>query len=646
MFILSILILFASNLSHASYELESIIYDYDTEEFLERDSHIDVEEVDSEAIEHAGASTIDDLLKISGAATTIRGPRATGQGIQIRGLDTNKTAISVDGVRQNFRSGHNSSNTVDLENLKKVKIFKGASDISQSTSLGGGVLFETKDAGDYLKRGKSLGSEFRFQNNSVNSETIYNAKTIFREKKLSGHISLTSNNAENIKTSDGTKLENSSFERLSSFTKLLYGRFKLTHEYSVQTDNNPVDPSLNPPDRLESLHADNERIRNSFNLEFEDKTLTANIYHNSYKELRVRRESGASEKRNIQTTGVNLKKKINRLTFGAEAYQDRLRGETERLISIGYPNAAGTVASAYGKVDFNLGKLTISPGLRASIYSLFAQESDFENRSGAFLAKSLHIAHKTNTDLELTASYSEGFNAPRVSEVYPSGLHALGDGFLINDNYFIPNLDLTHETSQAVEIGFEGNLLNRNEELLTLSGSFYQNDIKNFIGFERIDQPGGSGVNGTTQFVNRSRVLLRGGELGLRYLYDRIETGINYNHVRGRDLSQNLYLEDIPADQIQYSLKYYLDEYQLVLGYFGTQVQRQDRVNTNSIQRTDPTPGYFIHSIYAHKGFKKNWVLNTRIDNLSNREFRRHGSHLNAPGQDIRVSVKYKINTI
>lgn len=649
MLIILSLVIFTSSYASANYELESVIYDYEKEEYLESQAADDVEEIDSESIEHSAASTIDDLLKMSLGATTIRGPRATGQGIQIRGLDANKTAISLDGVRQNFRSGHSSSTTVDLENLKKVKVFKGTSDISQSGSLGGGVLFVTKDVDDYLKRGQKLGSEFKFQNNGVNSETIYNAKTIFREKKLSGYLSLTSNNASNIKTGDGQELENSRFERFTTFSKFAYEKFKLSHEFSLQKDNNPADPSLDPPELAEqlSLHADSKRTKNSFNLEFQDKSVKANLYYTSYEERKVRRSSSLAETRSLFTTGLNLEKKLKNWTMGLESYQDRLRGETEREISLGYPTATGLVASAYALTNYKWGRFILTPGLRASGYTMSADEADFENKSGSFLAKSLLLAHKTHSNLELRASYSEGFNAPRVSEVYPSGLHARGDGFLINDNFFTSNPDLTHETSQMLEVGFTSNILNRNEELLTLKGSLYQNQIRNYIGLEQIDRPGG--INepvGTTQFVNRSKVRLRGGELSLQYLYDRFDMSISYTHVRGQDLSQDLYLEDLPADQIQYSFKYYLDEYQLVLGYLGSQVQAQNLVNEGTFQRTDPTPRYFVHSVYFNKAFKRNWVLNTRVDNFGDLEYRRHGSHLNAAGQDIRVSVKYKINTI
>ena len=292
------------------------------------------------------------------------------------------------------------------------------------------------------------------------------------------------------------------------------------------------------------------------------------------------------------------------------------------------------------------GRLTFIPGLKLSTYSLSAEDASFQDKQSSFLSKNFHLAHATTKNLKLMLSYSEGFNAPRVNEVFPSGLHDRGDDFIIRDNFFIPNPDLIHETSQFIELGFKQNILNENEELLTLEGSIYRNSVNNFIGFDRIDRSTADPINGTTQYVNRPRVRLSGGELKLKYLYDRFDMSASYTFGRGKDFARNLYLEDLAANQFQYNFKYYLDEHGLTLGYLGTQAQAQNATNPQTPQRADKTPAYFIHSIFATKSFKRDWFINARIDNLTNQNYRRHAAYLAAPGQDIRLSFKYKVNTI
>ena len=49
----------------------------------------------------------------------------------------------------------------------------------------------------------------------------------------------------------------------------------------------------------------------------------------------------------------------------------------------------------------------------------------------------------------------------------------------------------------------------------------------------------------------------------------------------------------------------------------------QDRVNPNTIQRTDATPGYTIHNVFARKQIIKNLDLNFRVENIGNTMYRR-----------------------
>ena len=63
------------------------------------------------------------------------------------------------------------------------------------------------------------------------------------------------------------------------------------------------------------------------------------------------------------------------------------------------------------------------------------------------------------------------------------------------------------------------------------------------------------------------------------------------------------------------------------------------------MQRTDPTDPYFIHNVFVNKGFK-NFDVNLRIDNFQNTKYRKHASHLYESERDIKLSLKYKINTI
>ncbi|HHF6993844.1 TPA: TonB-dependent hemoglobin/transferrin/lactoferrin family receptor, partial [Haemophilus influenzae] len=86
-------------------------------------------------------------------------------GYAVRGVDENRVGIMVDGLRQaetlssqgfkelfeGYGNFNNTRNSIEIENVKTATITKGADSLkSGSGALGGSVIFETKDARDYL----------------------------------------------------------------------------------------------------------------------------------------------------------------------------------------------------------------------------------------------------------------------------------------------------------------------------------------------------------------------------------------------------------------------------------------------------------------------------------------------------------------
>lgn len=115
-------------------------------------------------IEDNQVRTMDDLVRyIPGVAVDDMG-RFGSNGFNIRGMDGDRVAITVDGLSlgetlnpasnapyEFFSSGRGG---VDIDAMKAVEIVKGADSISAgSGALGGAVMFVTKDPVDYLKPG-------------------------------------------------------------------------------------------------------------------------------------------------------------------------------------------------------------------------------------------------------------------------------------------------------------------------------------------------------------------------------------------------------------------------------------------------------------------------------------------------------------
>ena len=595
---------------------------------------------------NSSSGSIDDVLRLSSAATTARGPRSSGEAPQVRGLDDNKIFVMVDGSRQNFQSGHTSMVALDTENLKAVKIYKSATSISNSGSLAGGVNFVTKDAKDILEKGQNSGSEFKLQHNSANQEKMINGKTAFAEGNTSGYISLTSASADDLRLNDGSKLDHSSYDDFSALLKLKYKHLDFKYEYFEREDDAPTDPSLNPPDSITSLFSDNKITKHNLSLGYKKNNFNALAYLNDYQSTKTREDNDQVETRGIETIGFKIDKEINSWHFGAETYMDKLSADVNGQEIVSYPNARGENNIFFVEKNMHLtNKLSLSPGLRHSSYHL-SSKGDMPKKSGEALSKKLETNYKFTKNLNTYISYSEGFNSPRVNEVYPAGLHSKGDDFFIKDNFFIPNEDLREEKSQIYEVGFNYNkAVLSGEGLIKLEANFYDNQVSDYILMERIDRSIMDEGNGTTQFVNISSVNLYGTEIDLGFMYDSYDFKLSYSQVRGKNKTENIYLEDLPADHYNFQFKYYLDREELTLGYLGHLALKQDRVNSQTIQRTDETDSYLVHNIFFSKKIKQ-FDINFRIDNFTNREYRKHASHLYESERDFKLAIKYKINTI
>ncbi len=118
--------------------------------------------IGSDEIEENQARNLDDLVRyVPGVAVDNIG-RFGSMGFNIRGMDGDRVAITVDGVSlgeilnpasnapyEFFSAGRGG---VDLDTMKAVEIVKGADSITAgSGALGGAVMFVTKDPADYLK---------------------------------------------------------------------------------------------------------------------------------------------------------------------------------------------------------------------------------------------------------------------------------------------------------------------------------------------------------------------------------------------------------------------------------------------------------------------------------------------------------------
>ncbi|HDR0921493.1 TonB-dependent hemoglobin/transferrin/lactoferrin family receptor [Pasteurella multocida] len=145
--------------------LETIVVSSQNDEIAIQDQKVGETRIGTERIRRQQMSDSRDLVRYETGVTVVETGRFGASGYAVRGVDENRVGIMIDGLRQSetlssqgfkelfegYGNFNNTRNGVEIENVKVATITKGADSIkSGSGALGGSVMFETKDARDYL----------------------------------------------------------------------------------------------------------------------------------------------------------------------------------------------------------------------------------------------------------------------------------------------------------------------------------------------------------------------------------------------------------------------------------------------------------------------------------------------------------------
>lgn len=124
------------------------------------------------------ALSIKDAVRYEAGVSVSNNPSRFGQaGFNIRGVDGDRVAMEIDGVRlpDEFKTGGYSNagrNLVDIRLLKAIEIQRGSGSVLfGSGALGGAVQYVTPDPEDYLDAGRTIGGRIETQYASANDAT-------------------------------------------------------------------------------------------------------------------------------------------------------------------------------------------------------------------------------------------------------------------------------------------------------------------------------------------------------------------------------------------------------------------------------------------------------------------------------------------
>lgn len=204
----------------------------------------------AKSLEKQQTQNIKDIVKYETGVTVVEAGRFGNSGFTIRGVDENRVAINVDGLAQaetlssqgfkelfeGYGNFNNTRNGVEVETLKEVNITKGADSIKNgSGSLGGSVIYKTKDARDYLID-KDYYASYKTGYATENNQSVNTLTLAGRYKKFDALVVATKRN--------GHELENYDYKNVDSLTQ--GKRREKTDPYKIEQDSTLLKLSFNP----------------------------------------------------------------------------------------------------------------------------------------------------------------------------------------------------------------------------------------------------------------------------------------------------------------------------------------------------------------------------------------------------------------
>jgi hemoglobin/transferrin/lactoferrin receptor protein len=651
-----------------------------------------VSTVTSDQIERKVPSNFGDIVKDLPNVDIAGGPRTLAQQFNIRGFGDDRIVLRVDGSRSNFSSGHRGRLFIDPDLVRMVEVFRGPGTLYGSGALGGAIAAELKSAEDFLDPGKSFGARVKFGAQSANEEFLQSYTGFGRVGTFQGLVSFTQRISSDLAVGNYSPGWGSPFSEVPfSADKIRAGLVKFNYEplpghrfffaYQVFDDRNllPVapdgnfDPSQNP---LARRKTDETRYIGGYNFKSTDSTLfdvTARVYYNQVRidETVVSGTDtniGRFDETDLNTFGFDLYNTSrfslwdgrvkSALTYGLEYYRDSQHGTRNGGPRTQYPDARANVFGLYVQNELTLfDQFIVLGALRWDSFDYSASGQD--GYTSSRLNKTGAVGWRPTPWFMVYGKYSEGFRAPSLTELYPTGVHfSLG---ALGNNTFIPNPNLRPESSKTYEAGLA--LQFRNVLLpgdrIWFKGAAFRSDVKDFIDLNVLLELGAlpappffGCVMCTTQAVNIRDARIPGFEAEAGYVSRWFFAGIAGSYLIGENLTDGSSLGSIPPHKISATIGTRIPDFDLLLGFRVTAASEQNRVPPPSeTSAVPPTPGWVTGDVFVSwvpsgrtispllRGFR----LDAGIDNIWDQRYRRHLSVFPEAGINFKFAASYTI---
>ena len=583
----------------------------------------------------------------------------------VRGFTGNQNLILIDGIRLNnaiFRYGPNQYLTlVDPQSVQKIEVIKGTGSVQYGSDALGGVINIITHMPHFSNKPKWTGKAY-LQLTDGGMEKTFRPQVAYSNRKFAFSLSGSYADFGNLRGGDTTGyqipsgyLQSSMESKIlwnagsdwminAGFTAVKQQNVPLYHKYVLEKF---IQSFSNPIERIQSVvgikKAFKERKIQQVSFKFSRQQMSENRISQpgnskvvTFENDRINSSSFQSEAlwklSRIWTTRVGIEYNFDKV-FSSRIQQNITTGESINKRGLYPDNATYQHAALYNLHQIQSGKWLIEGGLRFHQYAIQMEETTLGKikvEPKAFVGL-LGTSYALSKKVILYGNVSSGYRAPNIDDMGTLGI--------IDFRYEVPAYGLKPESSLNKELGIRFQM-----DKSQFSASYFHTSLQNLITRIRTDQV----ITGYNVYIkeNVESAYVNGFETEFRFTITPLLSGSGMiTYLFGQNVTRNEPMRRIPPFNtywnLQYSLKF------INLGLNIEQANSQTRLaqgdkDDNRIP-LGGTPGYTLLHFYAGGSYKN---LNYRVlaNNLSNADYRKHGSGINGMGRSLTLTLQYNFN--
>ncbi len=643
-----------------------------------------VQVITAAEIQRRNARTLPELL-MEEVGVFVQQTNYGGGAPILRGLIGKQILILVDGVRLNnsiYRFGPiQYLNTIDLAAVERVEIVRGVGSVLGSDALGG-IINVILKRGSAPEPGHAVRGRLFARYSTADEAATGRAEVSGGSEKLRYLVGITYRDSGPVEGGGAVgEQQATGYDELAGNLNLDYFLSEdrtLSFSY-LGLEQSEVPRGDRIDDGTDLVFEFDPQENHLAAVTFQDLTsrswvdgVRATAYWNRQDEGRaeVRTAAPTIEIRNFdraETLGANveLSKFIgsHQILWGLDYSQDeidssrtdvnRVTGATQERRGTYTDGASYELLGAYLQDRFALGKrLSVKLGARYSRFAVEGRENssvgtlDLESSDDGLTGAVNLVFHATKS-LNLVASASRGFRAPNIEDLSVFNERSNGTE--------VPNPDLAPEEITTYEVGAK-------YETAVFSGAvfYYQSKLSELL----LRQPGT--LNGLSFFdlngngvrdANEPNVLLKqnlgeaeieGFELNGKYRpHPEVTIFANYTSTRGDDVTADVPLGRIPPDFGTLGARWMGRQssrpwVELVCHFADDQTRLSPADVSDSRIGPNGTAGFEVFHLRGGMSFGGSFAFTLGLENLTDEEYKYHGSGVFRPGRQAVVGLEYR----